>query len=296
MKTLAPSQTVPSVITTRDPKGRKFLSIIEMVYNNENLSDAEAQRINDTPGLSHLIASFIDENRSTGKFDRASVRYYLSGYTNPKEVGEQADMLHRLFQNLTPVKRKFIEGPKHPLSEGRFVIPRWQSVATTYSIAVEKVLVLLKEAYGGTLWADLHPYEFGSLSEKCIRQSEQSVKAWEQIECQQEQSDLLVIPAQFGFRHHDRSADEANRVMKADEFSLGAFAVGCMLLTHPKRLQVYHDPAIVGAGDYLTNDPYNFTGRNAPRFRCGSGQVKLKFYATCFQGDDKGCATGFIQR
>lgn len=56
-KTLAPS------ITHRDPKGRKFVSIVETAYDKANLSDEEAQRVNDTPGLAEFVGGFIARNR-----------------------------------------------------------------------------------------------------------------------------------------------------------------------------------------------------------------------------------------
>lgn len=57
--TLAPSATV----TTRDLKGLKFVSIVEAPYNKARLTEKEAQRVNDAPGLGGLITSFIEEHR-----------------------------------------------------------------------------------------------------------------------------------------------------------------------------------------------------------------------------------------
>lgn len=62
-KTLAPLKSV----TVRDRKGLKFMSIVEAAYNKATLSEAEAQRVNDTPGLSEVVASFIADNRIEDK-------------------------------------------------------------------------------------------------------------------------------------------------------------------------------------------------------------------------------------
>lgn len=57
-KTLAPS------VTARDPKGRKFISIVEGAYNKAGLSGEEAQRVNNAPGLADLAGTFIAKNRA----------------------------------------------------------------------------------------------------------------------------------------------------------------------------------------------------------------------------------------
>lgn len=57
-KTLA-----PSAVTTRDPKGLKFTSIVEAAYNKALLKEGEAQRVNNAPGLSELITNFITQHR-----------------------------------------------------------------------------------------------------------------------------------------------------------------------------------------------------------------------------------------
>ncbi|MDO8482892.1 MAG: hypothetical protein Q7S86_03685 [bacterium] len=53
----------PLVVTTRDKKGTKFVSIIEAAYNKAGLSEEEAQRVNDAPGLPEVVHGFIDANR-----------------------------------------------------------------------------------------------------------------------------------------------------------------------------------------------------------------------------------------
>lgn len=58
-KTLAPSS-----VTARDSKGRKFISIVESAYNKAGLSEEEAQRVNNTPGLADLVGTFIAKNRT----------------------------------------------------------------------------------------------------------------------------------------------------------------------------------------------------------------------------------------
>lgn len=54
-KALAPS----TPITTRDPKGRKFISIVTDAYDKAELSEEEAQSVNNAKGLADLISNFI---------------------------------------------------------------------------------------------------------------------------------------------------------------------------------------------------------------------------------------------
>ncbi|MEK7174771.1 MAG: hypothetical protein AAB722_00315, partial [Patescibacteria group bacterium] len=59
------SQTLaPSKVTARDPKGLKFISIVEDAYNKAGLTEEESQRVNEAPGLADLVGGFIAKHRS----------------------------------------------------------------------------------------------------------------------------------------------------------------------------------------------------------------------------------------
>jgi len=57
-KTLA-----PSVVTTRDKKGLKFMSITGAAYEKAALTEDEAQLVNEAPGWSDVVADFIKKHR-----------------------------------------------------------------------------------------------------------------------------------------------------------------------------------------------------------------------------------------
>jgi hypothetical protein len=252
--TLAPSRTV----TARDPKGLKFVSIVEAAYNKAGLSEDEAQHVNDTAGLGEIIATFIGDNRLTGKYKDEEVfsKYgYLSGYTTPKTIAEQVNIVRGLFAAVSIAEKDFsadadIANRELPVgAEGWFAIPRWQVVAPTYTEAVEKVLDLLRQAYGGRFknWRE------GEIGPKQLRQSAKSVAFWEKLGEEQKANNItcniLLVPAQFGIRHRGRSVRRAREVMDGSECGLGAFAVGIMLLTHENRLKHYDDLWVDCAGD-----------------------------------------------
>lgn len=290
MKTLA-----PSVVTTRDPKGSKFVSIVEAAYNKAGLSEDEAQRVNNTAGLAELIGNFIAKSRLANKFEdkEEESRYgYLSGYTKPKGVAQQVKIIHGLFPE---VKWGYFRPDEEQIvvpdgAEGLFAIPRWQSIAPTYGEAVQKVLSALSKAYGG----NFHNYREGQLGPDQFRQSAKSVAFWEQVGEEQKGFDIPLVPAQFGIRHRGRSVRRARKVMQANECGLGAFAIGIMLLTHEDRLKHYDDLWIDCAGDEfhdpeLSDAPFD----RAPHFEFIDNRLQ---FGTEWSGDARdvyGSASGW---
>lgn len=107
------------------------------------------------------------------------------------------------------------------------------------------MLALISQARGGKFYN----YREGNLGPNRLREHKRTVAMWKTLCDQQTGHDILVVPAQFTLRHKGRSVRRACKVMNASEFGLGAFAVGIMLLTHPKRLQHYDDLWIDCAGD-----------------------------------------------
>lgn len=169
---------------------------------------------------------------------------YLSGY-KPKGITEQTNILRQLFPGIGFADEKLAEQPLPANAEGWFAIPKWQSVAKTYNEAVEKVLELIKKQRKG----ELYNWHEGELGAKYLRQHGRTAKKLETLADQQKGYDILVVAAQFGLRHRGRSVRRAREVFTANEFGLGAFEIGCMLLTHPKRLQNYDDLWIDCAGN-----------------------------------------------
>jgi len=169
---------------------------------------------------------------------------YLSGY-KPKGITEQTNILRQLIPGIGYADEKLAEQSLPPNAEGWFAIPKWQSVAKTYEEAVEKVLELIKQQRDGKLYN----WREGKLGVKYLRKHERTAKKLEALADQQKGYDILVVAAQFGLRHRGRSVRRAREVFTANEFGLGAFEIGCMLLTHPERLQHYDDLWIDCAGD-----------------------------------------------
>lgn len=69
---------------------------------------------------------------------------------------------------------------------------------------------------------------------------------WNKLCNEQSGREILIVPVQFGLRHFLYYWD---RPWKNNEFCLGTFAVGIMLLTHPERLWNDTDLFINCGGD-----------------------------------------------
>ncbi len=213
---------------------------------------------------------------------------YLSGY-KPKGITEQTNILRQLLPGIGFADEKLASQLVPESAEGWFAIPKWQSVAPTYGEAVQKVLDLIKKTRDGKFYN----YREGQLGPKNLRQSEKSAKMFQKFGEEQKDFDILVIPAQFGILHRGRSVRRAREVMNANQFGLGAFAIGIMLLTHPERLQNYDDLWIDCAGDeFSPGADGDFS--EAPLFDFGDGRVGFRTDWVSDAYDLYGSASGFV--
>jgi hypothetical protein len=205
---------------------------------------------------------------------------YLSGY-KPKGLNEQCNQLRILFQGigfpnqdlLAQIEKGEVELPKN--AEGWFAIPNWMKnpkiFGATYSEALLKVIDTIKQTRSGKFYN----YREGQLDEKRLRQSARTQKFWKELSQAQGDPDILIVPAQFGIRHRGRSVRRAREVFLTNEFGLGAFAVGTMVLTHPERLQHYDDLWVDCAGDEFDDSGSDVRFDRAPFFKFFDGEVEF---------------------
>ncbi len=267
---------VPSAVTSRDPKGLEFMSIVEASYNKARLSEKEAQWVNDSPGLADLIADFISNNRVTNKFkdeEVVSTHGYLSGYKKPKSIKEQCNILRKIFPEIGFANEKLAEREVPVGAEGWFAIPKWQTIAPTYTQAVQKVLDAMKLQRQGKFYN----WKEGQINDQQLHESRVKMEVFQRLGNEQKDQDILVVAAQFGLRHRGRSVRRAREIMidNGMEFGLGAFEIGIMLLTHLERLQDYNDLSIDCSGDEFDDPDSDVHFGLAPFFRFGSGGVRF---------------------
>jgi len=182
-----------------------------------------------------------------------------------RSVAEQAAMLHILF----PRVQSFDESREEVINESfsfadEFMqivaIPKWQLVAKTYGEAVQKVLGLLKKQRGGKFCNRCEGIE----EKLYLHRSEFTEYGMRRLSGQQKGFDIMIVPVQLGRSYKNFSVRLARETF-GDEFGLGVFEMGCILLTHPEILQHRDDFGIDCAGDYYDPDGYGATSR-APTF------------------------------
>ncbi len=246
---------------------------------------AEAIRIAALASLKNLSVSdkFKDE-------EVASNCGYPSDY-KPKGIAEQINRLRELFPGISFADEKIALGelPKH--AEGWFAIPKWQTVAPIYGEAVEKVLAMINRNRDGNFYNFLK----GQLGPDKLRQSAKSASMLKKLGDEQKDHDILIVPAQFGIRHRGRSIRRAREVFAGNEFGLGAFEVGIMLLTHPERLMNENDLWIDCAGDeYVLCADDVFL--RAPIISFLDSRIRLNDRWIDYVGNNYGSASAFVQQ
>ena len=192
---------------------------------------------------------------------------YPKGY-KVKGITEQTNILRQLFPGIGFADEKIAEQPVPANAEGWFAIPKWQMLALTYGKAVEKVLAMIASK------RKFYNYRDGQLGAEYLKQHAKTVKMFQKLGDEQKDFDILVVPAQFGLRHKGRSVRRAREVFQANEFGLGAFAIGIMLLTHPEREVQWEQLHVDCAGDeFSPGAGGDFS--SAPIFRFHDGKVEF---------------------
>ncbi|MFA5736972.1 MAG: hypothetical protein WCX70_02900 [Candidatus Paceibacterota bacterium] len=177
-------------------------------YANANyLSKEGAERVKgnaDFVGRIHAATVLaLAELSVTDKFKNEEVASnygYLPGYTKPKSITEQCNILRQIFPGVGFADEKLAERevPKH--AEGWFAIPKWQTVAPTYAEAVQKVLDAIKKVRNGKFYN----HRDGQINDQRLRQSTQTEAVFQKLGDEQKDHDILVVAAQFGLRHRGR--------------------------------------------------------------------------------------------
>ncbi|MBI3626726.1 hypothetical protein HY224_01640 [Candidatus Uhrbacteria bacterium] len=212
---------------------------------------------------------------------------YPPEYKGVKGIAEQTNILRGFFPGLGFADEKVTALPLPKHAEGWFAIPRWQNIAPTYGEAVEKVLALIKSG------RKFYNYRQGKLAAKYLRQHAKTEKMLRQVGDQQKDFDVLVVAAQFGLRFCGKSVRRGRVLFEKNEFGLGAFAIGIMLLTHPERLVRWEQLHVDCAGDeYSPEADDEFV--SAPIFVFHDGEVEFGTGRCGNAGARVGSASAFL--
>ena len=226
------SSLAPSIVTHRDPKGLKFVSIVEAAYNGARLSEEEAQRVNDASGLGDLIGTFIANNRSNDRFVNEEVRSsytYPGEFKGPKPILEQIQSLASILgldptaalqhAHILPMLDTFVPAEALPYVG-------WYAVSR--DVALADILGKLAESRRFCNWCCESQMDN-------FRTHERTARFMAEIAKSQGNSDIYVIAAQLGMRHRGCSVRRARERFAGNEFGLTPEQGGAITLTHPER-------------------------------------------------------------
>ncbi len=182
--------------------------------------------------FTHSIIEIVQRNTISDKYkdeETPSQREYPPTY-RARPIEAQVSALRKHFPSLSSCMERLGRRPLPEGAEAWFAIPRWQALAPTYNEAVELVIETLGQQ------RKFANRVKGRLSAPYLRQTERSDRAQSILSQQQSGNDIQVVAAQLGRLHRGCSARRTRVIMLGNEFGLGAFAFGCILLTHPERL------------------------------------------------------------
>jgi hypothetical protein len=206
-----------------------------------------------------------------------------------RPIEAQVSELRKLFPSLASCQEKLARRELPEGAEAWFAIPRWQSLAFTYNEAVEMVVGILaaKRRFSNRI--------AGKLGAMYLRQAERSKLAEKILGEQQEGNDILVLGAQAGLLHRGSSARRTRVSMAGNEFGLGVFSFGCMLLTHPERLSTGDTLMIDCGGDeYSVRGDYTFD--RVPLFDFDMSGIEFSIFYEDRARNLWGTPTGFLYK
>jgi len=290
-------KAIINITTKQKRQYLKFIkNVAELTLQKTGLDKNELQKLIESGNefqeqIVKVVKKLSKSNRYADEETKSNLEY--SSDYKPKSIADQVDTLRQLFLRIGFAKEKLANGQLPPNAEGWFAIPRWEKIAPTYDEAVQKVFNII----GQTRKTEFHEHCDERFGPQLLHQSPKTVEAFKKLGDQQNGYDILVVPAQFGLRHRDRSVRRAREYMNTKEFGLDTFSVGIMILTHPKRLMSLNTLCVDCAGDeYRPNTDHAFLW--TIRFKILEDKPKNKIeIGICWIGndsDDNGSASGFI--
>ncbi len=304
--TTSPLAGQDSFVTTRDDTGRHLLAVFEHEYADARLTLEEARRVNDaTPEFKGLLAEFFARKRAGDEFSDEEVKSsdgYPKGFA-VVPIADQIAKLIELFPGLDGSQALALASTlptKVPVgADGWFAIPTVAALARVFFADVSdpaerycKAASLVLSKIGQS--RRFYNYRVGEIDTAHLRQSSRTIEMLERL-AQSQPGDILIVAAQLGMRHRGRSVRRVRVVLSSGEFGLGAFAVGCVLLTHPSRLQAYEDLWIDCAGDEFDDSDSGGRFGRAPYFVFNGGKVRFDTLLVSDAHGVCGSASGFSQ-
>lgn len=151
------------------------------------------------------------------------------------------------------------------VSENRFKFPHWSKVAKTYNLAVGKVLEEIGKSRPFINWID------GELGEEQLRETLRKKEMIEKVT----KEGVVELEVQLGQKYKGKSVKEARELFTINEFGLGAYEVGCILLAKPDILKNNDDLWLDCPGDEYDFSDSDVRFDRAPVFRWDDGKLEF---------------------
>jgi len=237
------------------------------------------------------VFEIVRKHTISHKFEDEQVksdRKYPPNY-RVKPVEAQVTELRKAFPSLGSCQEKLGRVPLPEEPEGWFAIPRWQALAPTYNEAVEILLGVLtsRRRFSNRI--------AGRLGEKYLRQTERSRLAETVLADQQAGNDILVVAVQAGMLHRGSSARRTRMSLAGNEFGLGVFSIGCVLLTHPERLST-GDCLMIDCGGDEYSPRADYTFDRVPLFDFDISGIEFSIFYEDRARNLWGTPTGFLYK
>jgi len=162
-------------------------------------------------------------------------------------------------------------------AEALFVIPKMKE---SYARETTQVFSFLDEQ------RSFHAHV--KMEQKKLRREEKTIKCLDILsKAQKEAGDIIIVPAQFGINHLNKSVNQVRKEMAPNEFGLGAYEVAWMMITHSERENSINGVHVDCPGDTYASI-YN------PYFDYGQKWMEMAMRESKRHVHDIGSVTGFI--
>jgi len=290
-------------VTADHDKGQHAVGIFRARLNDAKLSEEEMQRVNDSSvfaaGLDELFAKARVLNDFAGEEVKPAYGY-PNGYairTVPQQIATLLEIFPGLdaTQALELAKRLPKKLPYG--TEGYFALPKVSAIARIFFADVEDEAEQYVRAVNLILdkiaeQRSFHNYRSGQITKERLRQRVKDREKLLAVEASQP-GDIIVIAGQFGQKYGGKSVRRVRVLITGTEFGLGAFHVGCMVLTHPKRLQKREELDLDCPGDEFDESDSDDRFARAPVFRYLDDKVKFGTIVVSRARDYYGSVSGF---
>lgn len=205
-------------------------------------------------------------------------------HVDAKKIDDQLLILNKHFPKLETISKVYHFDKNS--TEGKpniFIIPDWEKVSTSYGSACEIILNILISIHGSN-FSTSKVNEFFTWDIKPTLELTRGIYKLKEI---QKNSDYLIFNCNLGLKHAGKSARRALATFKDNEFPLGVFEVGVILITHPELLKGTFS-TYIGTPGSLVERRNGSGNKEVVYFGVNINQIYLTLNGESFRG---GCYT-----